>query len=124
MSKDDGERAEIYSRVVEIALLCISTFDVDLIQVAEILHESSAAQILLQCSIIIQENKDTVTSEHEPIYRAMLQSWRSLAYRVSPVLRDEILQYGNACLNNAVALSWSGFHPAGSWQLLDSPHEH
>jgi hypothetical protein len=123
-SIDDGQRAELYSRTVEIALLCISTFDVDQNHVVRILHEPSAASILLQCSIVVQENKDTASSEHDQLYRAMLQSWRSLAYRIFPILKDEIMWYGSNCLDDAVTVSWSAFRPATSWQSLRSPYEH
>ncbi|KAF2007622.1 hypothetical protein P154DRAFT_593169 [Amniculicola lignicola CBS 123094] len=124
MSPDDRQRAELYSRAVEVALLCISTFNMDQDQVTATLQESSKALILLQCSIVVQENKDTVSSEHDPLYRAMLQSWRSLAYRTFPILKYEIISQGNNCLNDAVAVSWSDFRPASSWQSLHSPHEH
>lgn len=120
-SVEDEQRAGFYSTAVEIALLCISTFDVDQNHMIEILHEPTVASILLQCSIAVQENKDAVSSEHDPLYCAMLQSWRSIAYRTFPIVENEIICHGSNCLDDAVTASWSGFHSASSWQSLRSP---
>ncbi|KAF2726475.1 hypothetical protein EJ04DRAFT_571236 [Polyplosphaeria fusca] len=124
MSTNNGKRAELYSKAVEIALLCVSTFDVDQGNVSAILREPSEASILLQCSIVIQENKEGVSSEHDPLYRSMLQSWRSLAYQTYSMLKNEIIYHGSNCLDDAIYESWSAFHPTSSWQSLGSSHEH
>lgn len=123
-STDDGQRAELYSRAAEIALLCVSTFDMDQYHVNKILHEPSAASILLQCSIVVQENKDAVSPEHKPLYCAMLQSWRSLTYRNLSTLKDEIICHGNICLDDAVTASWPVFRSASFWHSLGSPQDH
>ncbi|KAF2463847.1 uncharacterized protein BDR25DRAFT_307545 [Lindgomyces ingoldianus] len=124
MSTEERERAELYSKAVEIALLCIGTFDVDQCHLSEILREPSTASILLQCSIVVQENKDVVTSEHDLLYCSMLQSWRYLAVRTCPMLKGEIVNRGSNCLDDAISESWSAFDPATSWQPLGSPYEH
>jgi hypothetical protein len=121
---DDGQRAELYSRSVEIALLSISTFDVDQHYVTKILQDPSAASFLLQCSIVVQENKKSVSSDHKSLYQGMLQSWRSLAYRILQTLRYEIIQHGNNCLDDAIASSWSGFCSGASWESVGSPYGH
>jgi hypothetical protein len=124
MSTDEGERAELYSKAVEIALLCIGTFDVDQCHLNEILREPSAASILLQCSIVVQENKENVTSEHDVLYCSMLQSWRYLSFRTCSMFKDEICHRGSKCLDDAISECWSAFHPTNSWQPLGSPYEH
>jgi hypothetical protein len=124
-STDDTQRTELYSRVTEIALLCSSTFDVDRGFLDNILQQDSAISALVQCSILIQENHSSVVSESQPVYNAMLHSWRSLMHRAFVRLRHHILQ-GDMGLHAAVLENWADFHPAVGlcWKILSNQHEH
>lgn len=122
---DDLQRKEISSRLTEIGLLCTSTFDIDEIWLESFLSTPSAVSILVQPSIVVQENNDTTSSEHECLHRAMLQSWRLLLFRAFPMIAKNIkhdtFQDG---LNQAVIASWAAFHPTNRWTVLESPWHH
>lgn len=122
---DDSQRKELSSRLTEIGLLCTSTFDTDGECLEDILCSSSAVSVLLQTSIVVQENKDVTSSEHEYLHRAMLQSWRMLLLRALPVLARNIstdtVQEG---LRQAVAASWATFCPTNRWSVLENPQHH
>lgn len=124
-STDDTQRIELYSRATEIALLCSSTFDVDRDFLDNVLQQDSAISALVQCSILLQENHSFVVSESQPVYNAMLHSWRSVMYRAFVRLRHHILQ-GNMGLHAAVLENWADFHPAVGlcWKILSNRHEH
>lgn len=124
-SADDDQRTELYSRATEIALVCTTTYDVEDEYVDIVLREPSAVSILLRCSITIQENNDSVLSEHQALYKSMLHSWRAMMYRVLPKLRASIFSDG-AGLCEAVIASWAAFLPAPSarWVSLPKPQEH
>lgn len=121
----ERQRNELLSRATEIALLCASTFDVDNQFVDHVLQIQSATSTLLQCSIHVQQNYLSVETECQDIYRAMLQSWRSLLYRIFPKLRNHLL-LKNTELNNAVLKNWTSFQPPleGTWKVLGSEHKH
>jgi hypothetical protein len=122
---DDSQRKELSSRLTEIGLLCTSTFDIDGVWLQEILLSPSAVSVLIQTSIVVQENKDVTSSEHEYLHHAMLQSWRLLLFRAFPVLARNILsdtlQEG---LNQAVVASWAAFRPTNHWSVLENPWHH
>ncbi|KAE8836549.1 hypothetical protein HRS9139_04647 [Pyrenophora teres f. teres] len=122
---DDAERKELSSRLTEIGLLCTSTLDSDGKCLEDILCSSSAVSELLQASIVVQENKDATSSEHEYLHCAMLQSWRLLLLRALPVLvrniSSDTVQEG---LNKAVAASWASFCPTNRWSVLGNPQHH
>ncbi|KAH8702789.1 hypothetical protein GQ44DRAFT_778472 [Phaeosphaeriaceae sp. PMI808] len=122
---DDLQRKELSSRLTEIGLLCTGTFDTDGVWLGVILSSPSAVSVLIQTSIVVQENKDVTSSEHEYLHRAMLQSWRLLLFRAFPVLARNIsshtLQEG---LNQAVVASWAAFHPTNRWSVLGNPWHH
>ncbi|RMZ73552.1 very large low complexity [Pyrenophora seminiperda CCB06] len=125
VSTDATQQTELYSRAAEIALLCSSTFDVDEGFLDNILQQDSAISALIQCSILLQENHSFVVSESQPVYNAMLHSWRSLMHRAFVRLRHHILQ-GNMGLHAAVLENWADFHPAVGlyWKILSNKHEH
>jgi hypothetical protein len=123
-STDNDQRSELWSRAVEVALVCTSTFDIDQGHVDKLLQKPSAASIFLQCSIVIQQSQDTTFSDHDSLYRTMLQSWRSLVYRVAPTLTMEIIARGNTCLSDAITATWSKFNPSSSWQALTGNKSH
>ena len=122
---DDSQRKELSSRLTEIGLLCTGTFDTDGVWLGVILSPPSAVSVLIQTSIVVQENKDVTSSEHEYLHRAMLQSWRLLLFRAFPVLARNIssdtLQEG---LNQAVVASWAAFRPTNRWSVLGNPWHH
>lgn len=81
--------------------------------------------MLLQCSITIQENHDSVHPESQNIYSSMLQSWRSFSYRGFKKVRQHLLR-AKTGLYNAVLANWAAFRPATgvNWNILSSTYEH
>ncbi|KAL6706808.1 hypothetical protein ACN47E_005144 [Coniothyrium glycines] len=125
ISTDDGQRAELYSRATEIALVCTGTYDVEEVDFDIILRSTTAITMLIQSSITIQENHNTVQSEYSTLYSIMLQSHWNLMYRLFDCLRKHILQDGTG-LCDAVTASWAAFQPLGlnDWKPLKSPQQH
>jgi hypothetical protein len=124
-STEDGQRNELHSRATEIALLCASTYDVEDIDFDIVLQQDSAISVLLQSSIIINENCDSVRSEHQALYESMLQSHRAMMYRAFEKLRTFVLQDSTG-LCDAVKANWAVFAPttASDWCSLEQPQHH
>jgi hypothetical protein len=74
---------------------------------------------------MIQENHKSVQSESQIVYKATLQSWMSLQYRVFTELRQIILR-GDTGLHDAVHKNWADFQPTRGvrWNILSLAHEH
>ena len=110
-STDEGQRTELLSRATEIALLCTSTYDVEEDDFETILKHESVISILVQSSIMIQENRRSVQSECHSLLKTMIQSWSRLMYRILPKLRNCILIDGEG-LSDAVTANWAAFTPS------------
>jgi hypothetical protein len=122
---DNDQRTELCSRATEIALLCITTFDVDELHLTDVLSTPSAVFALLRSSVIVQENEKATKPENAYLYRIMLQSWRSTMYRIFPKLQENVLcQKADSDLNKAVKSSWSIFSPTAQWKKLHDPWSH
>jgi hypothetical protein len=124
-STEQKQRSELYSRATEIALTCSQTFDVETEFVDVVFQQPSAIRILLQCSIMVQENCEIAQSESQAVYKSMLHAWKSMLYRIFTALRQRILQ-GNLGLHAAVRDNWVGFQPnsGARWNILSAQHEH
>lgn len=122
LSTDDKQRDELHSTATEIALLCTSTYDVEDVDVDIVLEQNSAISMLFQSSIVIQENSDSVRSEHQVLYNSMLQSHKAMMYRIFNKLRTLVLQDG-ARLCDAVTANWATFNPNtnSEWSSLEQP---
>lgn len=124
-STDEGQRSELHSRATEVALLCASTYDVETTDFDVILQQESAILVLLQSSIVIQENCDSVQSEHHALYESLLQSHRAMMYRVFEKLRSFVLQDSTG-LCEAVTANWAVFNSTAvsGWHSLEQPQHH
>ncbi|RMZ68305.1 very large low complexity [Pyrenophora seminiperda CCB06] len=120
-----SQRKQLSSRLTEIGLLCTSTFDMDGEYLRDILCCKHQISALVYASVVVQENKDVTSSEHDYLHRDMLQSWRLLLFRAFPMLAENIsadnFQQG---LNNALMASWASFRPTNRWSILSMPRNH
>ncbi|KAJ4354619.1 uncharacterized protein N0V89_006356 [Didymosphaeria variabile] len=131
---DDRRQVDLLSRQTDIALLCISTFDVDEICLNDTLRPPGAFTDIIRLSLIVRKNKDTVRtnnhtvctkedaviSNYEDLHLTALQSWRSILFRTSPLLRAGIAsgKY-QTDMNTAI-----GFVPSAAWKILPEPKHH
>jgi hypothetical protein len=125
ISTNDEQRTELFTRATEIALLCISTYNVEDADFDTVLKHSSAVSALIQASIIVQENHDSAKPDNPDLFKGEIQSWKSLMYRMLPKLRKNIFDDSRG-LSEAVAINWAAFKPAStsSWTPLPGPQEH
>lgn len=114
------QRTNLYTRFVDIALICCSTFDVEEKHIVKVLQQANAISILLRCSIIICENQQSTTSDFMSLHKAALHDWRRLSFRLFPLLHKHVLQNGTG-LNHAVSQSWAAFAPSTGkrWKIVD-----
>ncbi|KAL5118323.1 hypothetical protein ACEQ8H_003833 [Pleosporales sp. CAS-2024a] len=124
-SVEEKQRTDLFSRATEIALLCSQTFNVEDEYLDVVFQGPSALSMLLQCSIVIQENHKTTISESKAIYKTMLHSWMTFLYRAFTNIRRAILQ-GDPGLDAAVSANWASFQPriGSHWKILRHIHEH
>jgi hypothetical protein len=124
-STNGEQRTELYTRISEIGLLCVSTFDVEDDFLEEVLQQPRAISILLQCCLQIRENHGCIKAENDNLHNIMLQAWRALQYRIFPILQQYVLA-NNAELNEAISATWTAFQrrPEANWSTVGNAHKH
>jgi hypothetical protein len=108
-----ANRTQFVSKSIEVALLCILTFEVD-DQYLNALLRSSDAYLLIWASIVVQEG---VNNRGEPhVARLQLRSKRLLHRSY------EILSQNFIALNAAVKKAWSGYVPSNIGWSIQAEH--
>lgn len=123
-SSDHSQRSELYSRILDISLVVISTFDVDEIFFEEILQEPIATSALIQCSIRIRENQRLKRQDPGGLRKTMHNSWIRLMYQILPYLQEN-LSSNIASLNQAILDSWPTFQSSSrkKWTFKKRPYD-
>jgi hypothetical protein len=122
-STNQDQRSELYLRTLDIALLGTSTFNVDDSFFQSLFEQRGSVSALLQFSIRVKENQESLKSNADNVCRFMHQSWKKMMYRALPTLRRQVLLDGSD-MNQAILVSWPTFQPASDarWTILDEPY--
>ncbi|KAL1893975.1 hypothetical protein Sste5346_006116 [Sporothrix stenoceras] len=120
-STRDDEREQFRGQALDVALVCISSFDVD-----GNVFESLAAEdvaILLECSMLVQEKKPTTIDSSDTLKVLLLARWRHIMYEHRERLQTSSTTIANP-LDKAISQSWTTHQPGPQWQPLPQPHQH
>ena len=113
---DEGQRTDLISRAVEIALICVDSFNVDESYIDDTLALPEDASIFLQCSIVIQEGNYTISKISNCIISILHWRWKWLLYRSYQILAKRILQARHGSLDDAIKKSWSAYEAGDGWR--------
>ncbi|CAF3497814.1 unnamed protein product [Fusarium graminearum] len=116
---DEAHRRGLLGVVLNIALVCVDSFNVDDCFLVQILADSNRASILLECSIIIHNNAPVQVPADDPLQNALFDRWKHTMHRARDVLVAQSA-LANSCFNTAVKRCWPAFVPASPWALVDN----
>ncbi|KAJ4165642.1 hypothetical protein LMH87_007266 [Akanthomyces muscarius] len=118
-SETESTRGDFLQSTLQVARICIASFNVDEQHVQSILESVSDAAILIEASITAHDASCSVgaqdaTSVHK-CAKALFKSFR--------ILKREITANGNACLDIALQRSWAAYPGGATWETAPHPHE-
>ncbi|OKL56628.1 hypothetical protein UA08_08214 [Talaromyces atroroseus] len=111
----DTHRQELSKKAVLIALICMSSFDVDPAHLHAVLSEPHNLSVLIQISIIIEEDRNCITSTLDPLALILHDNSKRLLLRTSTIILEFIHNITPSALNHAILQSWSGYPGGASW---------
>ncbi|KLJ08813.1 hypothetical protein EMPG_15752 [Blastomyces silverae] len=114
---DNSHRADLASKAVEIALICIDSFNVDQEYLSYLFSEPKTISDFLQCSIVIQQGSNCLRKASDPAIPLLYQRRQWLSYRCYPILARQILADGWP-LDDAITRSWSAYRPGEAWRVV------
>ncbi|KAI6830392.1 hypothetical protein KC342_g8458 [Hortaea werneckii] len=99
------DRMAFVQKSVEIAMVCVGTFDVDDMHLETMLGSTAGTSSLVQCSIIVQQGRNTNAQQGQRSLLPHLRHQRTLHRS------HEMLVRYQSGLVDAVAKSWSAYAP-------------
>ena len=120
----DDCRTDLLSKAVEIALICVDSFNIDEIHLKRTLCYPKEASVLLQCSIIIHEGNYTISNASDSMIRILHRRWKVLSYRSYPIMAEQILEYRSESLDDAIKKSWAAYHAGDGWEAVSTQADH
>lgn len=106
------EVREFQGRVVEMAVTCRMTFDVEECHLEDVLCTEEDVAVLVECATIIQHNVPAVSNKLQSRVRALLDNDRRMSYAVEGHLRD--LVTGRDCGIDLKPV-WSAYEQGEGW---------
>lgn len=115
-TSNDEQRKGFLNTALSIALICADSFNVHDGHLPRILRDSRQASILVECSIIIQENSPLSNKDNDVLQEIMFDRWKCTMYRARPILLQQNAS-GEPFLSDAVHRHWQHFKPESVWVL-------
>lgn len=115
-----NERADFLAIILDIALVCMESFNMEQTYLKEVLSDSSQLSIMVNTSVIIHDNTSGEKMPQGTIQPIMYDRWRNTLYRASTLLIEQVTLYSNQGLNLALQACWPDFIPAAGWRLSGS----
>lgn len=121
---NDAQRMDLSSKVVEIALIGVDSFNLDDRYLVVILSDPKVASIFLQCSIVIQEGELSISRTSNAMIPLLHHRWKGNSYRCYPILARGILEDAGNSLDEAIKQSWSSYEAGYGWQAVSAQNDH
>lgn len=109
---DNGDKTEFIAKSVEVALICISTFEVDDQYLEVVLAGETDASALVQASIVVQEGEQNQASVRGSLFAILDMRRRRLLSRAY-----KFLALNRTGLDDAVKKAWSAYVPGSTWRM-------
>lgn len=125
-ARDNNQRTLFMEKLVENALVCCGTFDVDDGHLEEAALTNQNASVFIQCSTLVHDYYARKASSSQGSLAWILhRRWQQLSYRAYPILANAVLQKSGAtCLDDALKASWPSYHRGDPWQSPANGADH
>lgn len=120
---DDEPRNSLLARSVYIALVCAETFDCEGTFLERSLVNSFDTSIYIRCCMIVNDRKQVLPMNSDPIIPILLRRWQCLAYRCYPILAWNIIRHRSPVLDTAIKMSWAAYCASSSWSATSEEDE-
>jgi hypothetical protein len=120
---EDVEELKILNlRVLEMALTCHGTFNVDKDHLSALLNSEEDIAVVTECSIIVHDRCPAVTDCLPRAVKAMLERHEKLCHLLEPILSEKILAERRG-IDSTLRRVWAGYCPGRPWATVESPSE-
>jgi hypothetical protein len=120
---EDVEELKILNlRVLEMALTCHGTFNVDKDHLYALLNSEEDVAVVTECSIIVHDRCPAVTERLPRAVKTILERHEKLCHLLEPILSEKILAERGG-IDSTLRRVWAGYRPGRPWATVESPSE-
>jgi len=121
-AEDIEELKTLNLRVLEMALTCHGTFNVDKDHLSALLNSEDDIAVVTECSIIVHDRCPAVTDCLPRAVKTMLERHEKLCHLLEPILSEKILAERRG-IDSTLRRVWAGYCPGRPWAAVESPSE-
>ncbi|KAJ5802893.1 uncharacterized protein N7503_005343 [Penicillium pulvis] len=115
---DDTHKISLVAKSVHIALVCAETFNVE--NIAPMFVDYLDISIFLQCSLVIWNGRNTLTTQPGSVLHILYHRWQVLSYRSHVVLAESIVQRKNPGMDMAIKAAWATYDVTSKWSKVSN----
>ncbi|KAK0121151.1 hypothetical protein ONS96_011330 [Cadophora gregata f. sp. sojae] len=119
---DEDDIAYLTLRVLELALICHSTFDVDPRQLPSLLSSTETVAILIEAATTIDDRWPVSEEPLTTMTRELLRRFSRTSHMMESVLKEKIVSAPEG-INKAVGRMWTDYEPGTPWSVLAAPND-
>lgn len=121
-TEDAEELKTLNLRVLEMALTCHSTFNVDKDHLSALLNSEEDIAVLTECSITVHDRCPAVPGRLPQAVKTLLERHEKLCHLLEPILSKKILAKRDG-IDSTLRRVWAGYRPGRPWATVESPSE-
>ncbi|KAG1805262.1 hypothetical protein EV424DRAFT_1579634 [Suillus variegatus] len=119
-SNDETDSRDLQGRVLDMAVTCRSTFDVDR-DASLLLTSDDDIKVFAYCAVIIYDNTPSQLGNLPQHSKLLLERDKRCCHALEPVIR-RYAEFHRKGLDYAVAKIWSSYRPGTPWRALTAPN--
>jgi hypothetical protein len=119
---DEGEMAYLTLRVLDMALICHCTFDIDSRQLPSLLSSADNVAILIETAIIVHDRYPISEAPLGTLTRELLRRFSRTTHTLEATLKAQILASSEG-IDAAVARIWGGYNSGMPWVTVEAPND-
>ena len=120
--QDEHRMEDLNLRLIELALTCHSTFDVDDDNTSIILSSEGAISMLVECCTVIHDRCPATTAGLSTNVRKLLRRFEVVSHHMENDVRQQILHDRDG-IDSAIKRMWSSYRVDSPWTGLNYPNE-
>ncbi|KIN03188.1 hypothetical protein OIDMADRAFT_120170 [Oidiodendron maius Zn] len=121
-TEDLDTLTDLHIRVLEMALTCHGTFDVERNHASEMFSSAKDIATFVECSITIHDHCPVVTKNLPQAIKSLLERFARRSHLLEPSFRHHALRDQQG-IDDTVHRIWAGYRPSGVWTVLPVPNE-
>ncbi|KAF5023030.1 hypothetical protein F66182_4914 [Fusarium sp. NRRL 66182] len=119
-TSDDVQRKEFLETALNIAMICMETFNMDDKFLQKVLADAQQASILVEASLIIHNSSSGNAASQDPLHGIMRERVRQTLHRSRYVMVHEVALKGNNCVDLAIQRNWPDYSRTTAWSLASA----